>query len=132
MKIHHIGIIVRDISKNIEIYKSLNYSQITKILYDEHQNIKVCFIESEDKTQVIELIEAIDESSSIYNFKEGYHHICYEVSGEKFIDEFRKLKIGKIFTSPILAPALKNSKVVFACLINGTFVEFILSKREKE
>ena len=35
--------------------------------------------------------------------------------------------VKQIFTQPIVAPALNNRKVVFACLQNGTFIEFILS-----
>lgn len=31
-------------------------------------------------TQWSELIEPIDKESSVYNFKERYHHICYDVS----------------------------------------------------
>ena len=74
----------------------------------------------------IELIEPLNEKSSIYHFKEGYHHICYEVDDrEAFLYDFKQLKIGKIFTKPIQAPAIDNREIVFACLTNGTFVEFL-------
>lgn len=127
MKIHHIGIIVNDIEKSICLYEKLGYIRTSDIIQDSIQNIEVAFIKSKDNTQVIELIRAINKLSTIYNFKEGYHHICYEVaSNERFMEEFKCLRIGKIFTKPIMAPAINNRQVVFGCLSNGLFVEFIL------
>lgn len=126
MKVHHIGLIVKDIGKNINIYEQLGYIRISDITIDNNQNIKVAFIQSGDKTQTLELIESIDETSSIYRFKDGYHHICYETdSGDNFIEGFKKLKIGKIFTKPIQAPAISNRNIAFGCLNNGMFIELL-------
>ena len=50
MKIHHTGLIVKDIEKSLHIYQKLNYVQISEVILDQLQNIKVCFIESEDKS----------------------------------------------------------------------------------
>lgn len=127
MKIHHIGIIVKDIEKNIIIYEKLGYIKISDIILDTNQNIKIVFIKNDASSQILELIESLDETSSIYHFKDGYHHICYEAyPKENFIHEFKKLKIGKIFTNPIKALAIDNRDVIFACLQNGTFIEFLL------
>lgn len=123
-RVHHIGIIVKDIEENISMYRNLNYTQISNIILDKKRNIKVVFLQSCDSAQVIELIESIDETSIIYNFKNGYHHICYEVDNN-FIKEFKNKKLGKIFTKPDEAPAINNRKVVFGCLNNGAFVEFL-------
>lgn len=128
MNIHHTGIIVDDVEKNIDIYKQLGYIQVSEIIIDEIQYIKIVFLKSEDSTQTIELIESLGNGSSINNFKLGYHHICYDVSDIKdFISYFKTLKIGKIFTKPINAPAMGNKQIVFAYFFNGTFVEFIIS-----
>lgn len=126
MKIHHMGIIVKEIERSIGIYEKLNYSQISDIVLDQYQNIKIVFIRSSDNSQVLELIESLDETSSIYHFKDGYHHICYEVESVAFIEEFKKLKIGKIFSKPMQAPAIDNRQVVFGYLNSGVFVEFLL------
>ena len=127
--IHHTGIIINNIEKNIDIYKRLGYTQISEIIIDEIQHVKIVFLESENKIQIIELIESLGDISSINNFKTGYHHICYDVSDiPDFINNFKTLKIGKIFTKPMVAPAINNRQVVFACLNNGTFLEFILSR----
>ena len=129
MKVHHIGLIVRDIDKSIKIYKRINYIQKTGIIFDEHQNIKICFLENDFHR--LELIQSLDETSSIYHFKDGYHHICYEVYDENFVENFIDYKIGKIFSQPTIAPAIENRCVVFGCLSNGAFVEFLLNSGEK-
>lgn len=126
MTIHHIGIIVADINKAINMYYKLGLKLMDDIVIDHIQNNRIAFLKSES-CLTIELIEPIDEKSSIYNFRKGYHHICYETEeGEDIIKKFKDMKIGKIFTSPIVAPALNNRNAVFACLQNGTFVEFLL------
>ena len=124
MKVHHTGIIVKDLEKNVILYIKLGYDQVSDIVVDNVQQNRVVFLQNQNHK--IELIEPLNEKSSIYHFKEGYHHICYEVDDrEAFLYDFKQLKIGKIFTKPMLAPAIGNREIVFACLTNGTFVEFL-------
>ena len=124
MKVHHTGIIVKDLEKNIILYTKLGYDQVSDIVVDNVQQNRVVFLQNQNHK--IELIEPLNEKSSIYHFKEGYHHICYEVDDrEAFLYDFKQLKIGKIFTKPMLAPAIGNREIVFACLTNGTFVEIL-------
>lgn len=126
MKTSHIGIIVNDIEGSIKLYNKMGYELQEKIIFDRIQNNKVAIMKSKVLPN-IELIEPVSESSSVANFKKGYHHICYEAEqGENVIQKFKDMKIGKIFTPPIVAPALNNRRVVFACLQNGTFIEFLL------
>ena len=93
---------------------------------DEIQNNRIMFLRNEIDGQRIELIEKLNEKSSVYNFKPGLHHICYEVEDkENFAEQFKEMKIGKIFTKPMTAPAIQNRVVVFACLRDGSFAEFL-------
>lgn len=125
MKEHHVGIKVSQLEKNIELYSKLGYQQVSSITVDEIQNNKIVFLQNQ--SQRIELIEPINENSSIFNFKDGYHHLCYEAEyDEDIIKTFKEARIGKIFTKPIVAPALENHEVVFACLQNGMFIELVL------
>lgn len=127
MKIHHIGIIVKDLGKSVKCYLQLKYSISCYTIIDDIQNNRLAFLRSYDGTQVLELIEPLNEFSSVYNCKEGYHHICYDVSDDNnFLENFKAMKIGKVFTKPIIAPALNGKSVVFAMLRNGTIVEFLL------
>jgi len=125
MKEHHVGIKVSQLEKNIALYSKLGYHQVSPITVDDIQNNRVTFLHNQ--FQCVELIEPLNEKSSIFHFKDGYHHICYEAEkDEDIIKAFKEAKIGKIFTKPIMAPALENREVVFACLQNGLFIELIL------
>lgn len=126
MKMNHLGIIVSDIKKNIALYMNIGYVLKCNVLDDRIQHNRIAIMKSVLSPD-IELIEPLDENSTVYNFKEGYHHICYEAeTGEDIVSKFKAMNIGKIFTSPIIAPALDGKKVVFACLRNGTFIELIM------
>ena len=125
MKVNLIGIIVKRVNREVQLYQRMGYRIICDI-DDENQMNKIVIVRRDDSPD-IELIEPINQNSTIINFKSGYHHICYETEvGEDIVKKFNKMKVGKIFTTPILAPALNNRKVVFACLYNGNFVELIL------
>lgn len=127
MKIHHTGIKVADIEKSIDIYRQLGYTQTSEIVIDEIQQLKIAFLKSSDETQTVELIESLGDESTVHNLKNGLHHICYDASRiPDFTNYFKALKIGKIFTKPITAPAIGNCSVVFALLYNGVYVEFII------
>ena len=127
MKYHHTGIVVASIENSINIYLKLGYTQVGRIVTDIIQNNRIVFLIS-DNLPNIELIEAINEASTVYKSKLGYHHICYESEclDEDIVKNFNALRVGKIFTKPLLAPALDNREVVFACLQNGTFIELII------
>lgn len=125
MKVHHIGIKVSQLEKNIELYSNLGYHQVSPITVDDIQSNRIVFLQNQ--SQCVELIEPLNEKSSIFHFKDGYHHICYEAEkDEDIVKAFKEAKIGKIFTKPIVAPAIENREVVFACLQNGLFIELIL------
>lgn len=127
MRVNHIGIVVKDINKSANIYSNLGYKIVSDIIYDHIQHNKILFMMSNDYTQKIELIEVLDNKSTVYHAKKGYHHICYELdSTENFKEIFNKMKIGKIITAPISAPALDKRNVIFAYLKNDTIIEFLL------
>ena len=115
------GIIVKDLEKNVVLYTKFGFDVVSNIVVDNVQQNRVVFLQNQNLK--VELIEPLNEKSSIYHFKEGYHHICYETENkDAFFENFKQLKIGKIFTKPIHAPAIDNREIIFACLPNGTFI----------
>ncbi|RKL61635.1 hypothetical protein DXT63_15675 [Thermoanaerobacteraceae bacterium SP2] len=125
MRIHHFGIVVRNISKSLELYKALGYEQETNYIFDDVQHNKLMFIKK--NKFLIELIEPINNLSAVFNEKNlGYHHICYEVDDlDKYIKDFSSLGIGKIFTNKIKAPAFNDRYIVFAILKDGSLIEIL-------
>lgn len=127
MKIHHIGIIVKNIENSLKLYSKLGFKRITDIVEDKIQHNIIVFLSFKNESPIIELIQPLDEQSSVINSRVGYHHICFEAEPkEDIVSEFRSIGIGKIFAGPIVAPAINNREVAFACLNNCTFIELIL------
>lgn len=127
MRIHHTGIIVRNLAKSIGMYEKLGFKKESEITEDEQQQNRILFMYRTEDGFRIELIEKMNERSSVIHFNPGVHHICYEVENPVgFEDEFRKMKIGKIFTKPMKAPAIRGRQVVFAYLLDGSLAEFLL------
>lgn len=102
MKLHHIGIVVNNISKYqhsmINLLKS-NYTDIPK--ENKLQKIKYMFINVGDSN--IELIEPLGKDSPVTSFLEkggGLHHLAFEVDDiEQSIKDFEK-NGGRILVSP--------------------------------
>lgn len=93
----------------------MGYDQFEETVIDYVQYNRIAFMKKEGDP-LLELIEPLDNRSSVCNFKEGYHHLCYEADrGETVVSVFSDCKIGKIFTKPVVAPALHSSEVIFAC-----------------
>lgn len=133
MREHHIGVVVESVEASGKIFSCLGYNVCSEVTIDKYQHNKIVFMKNKETLQTIELIEALDEQSTIKNFKPGIHHICYEVDeADAFREVFRKLGIGKIFSDELIAPAINNRHVLFACLKNGLFVEFLLGERKNE
>jgi len=109
MRIHHIGIIVKNIEHDADLYEKLGYKKDADIIYDENQSNKILFLKNNEET--LELIEPINEKSTVYNLPVGYAHICYEVDDlDEYIKGFKEKKAGVVFTGKILAPAINTGK----------------------
>lgn len=124
---HHLGIVVENIEESKRIFAHLGYKVCSEVVMDDYQHNRILFLENLWNSRRIELIQAMDDYSTVKNFKPGFHHICYEVENkDDFDNEFREMKVGKIFSKEFIAPAIEDRRVVFACLKNGLFVEFLL------
>lgn len=127
MKMHHLGIKTEDIVRDIALYEGLGYVSYG-ITNDGIQNNRVAFLKNPDSGEVIELIEPMNQRSSVYNLSDGFLHICYEVENlDAYLSMFKANRLGVVFTEKITAPALENRRVVFAYLKNKTMVEFLES-----
>lgn len=99
MRVHHLGIVVKDINQAINEYKVIN--QDFEIILDEYVEsdlVRIVLVKNEGIT--LEFIEPISVESPVSNFLDkggGLHHICYETED---IDNYikthkRNIKIVK-------------------------------------
>jgi len=81
MKLEHIGIAVKDLSKSNQLFSKLFNQTPYKIEDVESEGVKTSFFKTGESK--IELLEATNSTSSIAKFiekrGEGIHHLAFEV-----------------------------------------------------
>ncbi len=81
--LNHVGVATPSIDESVKLYRDiLGATKIGEKFAMEEQGVWVCFVDLPNAQ--IELIEPIDETSTITNFLKqnpsgGQHHVCFEV-----------------------------------------------------
>jgi methylmalonyl-CoA/ethylmalonyl-CoA epimerase len=92
LKLHHIGIVVKNIQKSLgELNQYLNFESISVPSLVGSQKVNICFLKTNNV--FLELIEPAQEDSPISNFVKtggGFHHLCFEVDDIRL--ELEKMK----------------------------------------
>ena len=92
MKLHHIGIVVRDIQESLgELTEFLDFKETSVPIEVKSQKVNVCFLKTSNV--YVELIEPIENDSPVKKFSEsggGFHHLCFEV--ENIFEEVERMK----------------------------------------
>ena len=133
--VHHLGIAVKDIAKEAEIYCSLmGFEAETEILREPPQKVDVQFFVLNGFR--IELIQAISEDSPILGFiKRGgiLNHICYEsIDIEATVKNLKKDK-GLFQTVDIIkASTLDDCYYSFFAKPSGEVLEIIFFDKKSE
>ena len=103
MKLHHIGIIVKNIQTALgELSRYLEFEKTSIPMLVESQRVNVCFLKTSDI--YIELIEPIGNDSPVKKISEsggGFHHLCFEV--DDIVKEIKKMKDngGRVIVEPV-------------------------------
>jgi len=81
LKLHHIGIVVKNIQESLgELTQYLDFESTTVPSLVGSQKVNICFLKTNNV--FLELIEPAQENSPISNFIKkggGFHHLCFEV-----------------------------------------------------
>ena len=105
MKLHHIGIVVKNIRQSLgELTQYLDFESTTVPSLVGSQKVNICFLKTNNV--FLELIEPAQENSPISNFIKkggGFHHLCFEVDDIHL--ELEKMK--------------KNGAHVIVDIVNG-------------
>lgn len=130
MIIDHIGIVVKSIEEGIKQWTDVfGYSQMTDIVINTRQKVKVTFMKKENSIQ-IKLISPSEESSPISAFAKrggGVHHLCFKTDNlETTIEELEKNKNElRVLVKPQPGEAFDNEKIAFALAKNNLNIELI-------
>ena len=129
MKINHIGIVVNDIEKSIDYYKTFfGYKQVDDIHFDPIQKVKVVFMTSPDQGYKFELIEPVGDDSPVQNALKkggGLNHICYEVKDIKKTLQNLQDKGGRVISGPTLGVAFGNKNIAFFYTKQREIIELV-------
>ena len=130
MRLHHVGIVVKDVAESVKFYEyMLGLELRQEAVEDEVQKVRVAFLGSTiSEGSLIELVEPMSEGSPVSDFLKkggGFHHVCYEVE-----DIEREVKaVGDrgclIICEPVPATAFGGRRIAFVYLPNKTLIEFV-------
>ncbi len=116
MKLHHIGIVVKNIQESLgELTNFLQFEETTMPTMVESQKVNVCFLKTSDV--FLELIEPIDDDSPVKTFSDsggGFHHLCFEV--EDILKTLKNMKENgaRIIVEP--TEGFENRQIAFVLL----------------
>ena len=128
MVIDHLGIVVKSIEEGIKHWeKVFEYQQITDIITNSRQKVKVVFL-SKEHSLTIKLVEPLDKTSPVFNLAQkggGLHHICFRC--EDMNCELSRLsEMGlRIIAGPQPGEAFENENIAFVFGKQGLNIELI-------
>lgn len=131
MKLHHVGIVVKDLDSYGGAYASvLGLTPDSGIIYDPIQKVRAQFWRDEQGS-LLELIEPASPDSPAWRERQkggGLNHLCYEVDDidQQILDSVEK---GGMVTSG-LAPAVAfgGRRIAFLYFLELGLIEFLESR----
>ncbi len=135
MNIDHICFAVSNLYEGIEYWKNIfEYRQMTHIVENEIQKVKVVFLKKENST-LIKLIEPLAGNQSLQNFVSrggGFHHLCFKCSdvGQQFKELTEKGL--RPLTAPQKGRAFNDNNIAFMLASHGLSIELIDTDEKAE
>ncbi len=128
MTVDHICFAVKDIRTGIKNWqKAFGYKQMTEVVNNSRQKVKVVFLSKEDSITV-KLIEPFSDNGSVQNFVNkggGFHHLCFKC--DDLDDQMADLKDKGLITlvEPQPGEAFENERIAFMLTRFGINIELI-------
>lgn len=128
MVIDHICFAVKNLEEGIAYWeKVFGYRQMTGIVINSLQKVKVVFLEKEGSLMV-KLIEPLEDNKSLVSFVSrggGFHHLCFRC--DKIDDGLKDLKDKGLITlvPPQPGEAFNNHDIAFLWAKYGINIELI-------
>ncbi|MFZ2338523.1 MAG: VOC family protein [Bacteroidales bacterium] len=128
MVIDHICFAVKNLEEGIAYWeKVFGYRQMTGIVINSLQKVKVVFLEKEGSLMV-KLIEPLEDNKTLVSFVSrggGFHHLCFRC--DKIDDGLKDLKDKGLITlvPPQPGEAFNNHDIAFLWAKYGINIELI-------
>jgi methylmalonyl-CoA/ethylmalonyl-CoA epimerase len=128
MKLHHVGIVVKEIAAYGELYaRLLGLTADSEVFHDPIQDVRVQFWRDERRS-LLELIEPVGPDSPVWRDAQkggGLNHLCYETTDiEHTVAE--SLQSGGMITKAIApAVAFGGRRIVFLYFLELGLIEFV-------
>lgn len=124
-KVHHVGIVVRDMEQAMRFYRDTLGLPVHKLETIEEQGVKAALLRLGDSE--IELLEPVVPDNGVARYLEsrgeGLHHVCFEVdSVDRDLDALKAREIELIDQTPRIGLA---GRICFLHprAMDGTLVE---------
>ena len=128
MILDHICFAVKDLREGIAYWNDIfGYSQMTDIIENSLQKVKVTFLCKAD-SMMVKLIEPLEGNQSLINFVRmggGFHHVCFKCSDikTKMVELTAKGLITLVNPQP--GEAFNNQEIAFMLAKYGLSIELI-------
>lgn len=124
---HHIGVAVLDIEATANLYVQGGYHR-SSVIYDQIQNINVCWLTKEG-SPTIELLASVDDKSPVKRVleKNGVtpYHFCYSVDNIESAVKELKGQGYLLISKPVEAVAIRSSRICFLFNKNIGLIELV-------
>jgi methylmalonyl-CoA/ethylmalonyl-CoA epimerase len=132
LRLHHIGIVVRDLAAQGAAYAdTLGSIPCSEVIHDPVQKVRVQFWRH-DAGSLIELIEPVSEDSPAWRSSRqggGLDHLCYETENLDLEIE-RCLQKGGMLTREVSpAVAFGGRRIAFVYFLELGLIEFVESEK---
>ena len=129
---HHIGVAVLDIEATANLYVQGGYHR-SSVIYDQIQNINVCWLTKEG-SPTIELLASVDDKSPVKRVleKNGVtpYHFCYSVDNIESAVKELKGQGYLLISKPVEAVAIRSSRICFLFNKNIGLIELVEAPAE--
>ena len=116
MKLHHVGIVVKNIQKSLgELTQYLDFESTTVPSLVGSQKVNICFLKTNNV--FLELIEPAEENSPVSDFIKkggGFHHLCFEVDDIHL--ELEKMKKNGAYIAVNVVKGFEDRLTAFVML----------------
>lgn len=134
LKLHHIGVVTKNIEKEFKVFEKLGYSKVSDIFTDPIQKIKGVFISAENQP-TLELLENLAPDGPLNSFIKNrikFYHFAYisnniEQDIELFINKYNAFLI-----SPPPETVTYFEKICFLMLPNQMIIELVQERQKNE